>query len=312
MKMFFHIAFSLSLIVMLVALLSIPQETRAQRFSHPNFGGAGQAGRPSAAPSQNFSRPAPAMNRPAAAPANNRPSQPVFNRQPQTQPQENRSTINGGSYNTGNHDYNQHDNNQNATIARPPVNAHNNIPNIPVQPHENVAVQRNFNAHENVNVYHNHYQPSHSYVYHPYHPYYWGHNWHPLGYIAASLATDAYLMSIANQQYYYDEGVYYQPTSGGYSVVPAPVGAIVSFLPPGYETTMVGNDYYYYYGGVFYIDTGNGYQVVPAPYGAVVTQIPDGAVEQDINGQTYLLYNNTYFQPVSQNGVDAYEVVQVN
>jgi len=119
-------------------------------------------------------------------------------------------------------------------------------------------------------------------------------------------------LSIANQQYYYDEGVYYQPSSGGYSVVPAPVGALVSSLPPGYETTMVGNDDYFYYGGAFYIDTGNGYQVVQAPYGAVVTQIPDGAVQQDINGQTYLVYNNVYYQPVSQNGQDAYEVVQVN
>lgn len=94
--------------------------------------------------------------------------------------------------------------------------------------------------------------------------------------------------------------------------MPAPIGAVVSFLPPGYETTMVGNDYYYYYGGTFYINTGNGYQVVPAPIGAVVTQIPDGAVQQDIDGQTYLVYNNTYYQPVSQDGQDAYEVVQVN
>ncbi|MEJ0082544.1 MAG: DUF6515 family protein [Puia sp.] len=70
----------------------------------------------------------------------------------------------------------------------------------------------------------------------------------------------------------------------------APLGAMVSALPPGYETTMVGNDYYYYYGGAFYINTGNGYQVVQAPYGAVITQIPDGAIQQDINGQTYLVY----------------------
>ena len=94
--------------------------------------------------------------------------------------------------------------------------------------------------------------------------------------------------------------------------MPAPIGATVISLPPGYETTMVADDTYFYYGGTFYTDTGNGYQVVPAPFGAVVTQIPDGAVEQDINGQTYLVYNNTYYQPVSMNGTDAYEVVQVN
>jgi hypothetical protein len=295
-----------------VALMCFPQETRAQRFSHPNYGQSGGGSRPSAPPSSNYSRPAPAppayhpapaASRPAPPPTGNRAMQPVENHPPQqAQQMENRPTINGGSYNTGNHNFNQ-----NAT--QPPVNAYNHAGS---QPHENITVQRNVSVHENVNVYHNHYQPAHAYAYHPYHPYYWGHNWHPLGYFAVSLARDVFLFSIANQQYYYDQGVYYQPTTGGYAVVAAPVGASVSFLPPGYETTMVGNDYYYYYGGTFYIDTGNGYQVVQAPFGAVVTQIPDGAVQQDINGQTYLFYNNTYYQPVSLNGVDAYEVVQVN
>ena len=306
MKIFFRFTFSLGLTVLCIGLLSIPQEIRAQRFSHPNYGGGGQPGRPSSPPVTYH--PAPAVNRPAPAPTANRTSQPAPNRpQQEFQQTQNRPTITGGSYNAGNHDYNQHNYNQNTATYRPPVNAHENVP---VQ--RNVTVQHNVTIHDNVNVYHNHYQPVHAYAYHPFHPYYWGHNWHPLGYLAASLATSAYLLSIANQQYYYDEGVYYQPSSGGYSVVPAPVGALVSSLPPGYETTMVGNDDYFYYGGAFYIDTGNGYQVVQAPYGAVVTQIPDGAVQQDINGQTFLVYNNVYYQPVSQNGQDAYEVVQVN
>jgi hypothetical protein len=298
MKTSFRIAFSLGLIVLVVSLISIPQKTSAQRFNHPNYSGGGGGNRGSA-PSQNFSRPAPAPAAFHPAPPVNRPAPPMNRPAPpmnRPAPVETRPTINGGSYNTGNHEYHQ---------SNAPVRA-------PVNVHENVSVQRNVVVHENVNVYHNHYNPVHAYAYHPYHPYYWGHNWHPLGYFAASLARDAFLISLANQQYYYDEGVYYQPYSGGYSVVPAPFGAVVSFLPPGYETTMVGNDYYYYYGGTFYINTGNGYQVVPAPIGAVVTQIPDGAVQQDIDGQTYLVYNNTYYQPVSQDGQDAYEVVQVN
>jgi hypothetical protein len=294
MKMSFRIFFSAGMIVLMTGLLIIPQSGFAQRLGHPNYNGGG---RPSA-PSQNFNRPAPAVNRPA--PAVNRPPQQMPAR-PVEQPRqiETRPMINEGS--NINHDYTQHNYSRNTEAYRPPVNVQ-----------RNVTVQHNVTVRENVNVYHNHYQPVRAYSYHPYHPYYWGHNWHPLGYFAASLARDAFLLSIANQQYYYDEGVYYQPSAGGYSVVPAPMGATVSSLPPGYETTMVGNDYYYYYGGAFYIDTGNGYQVVQAPYGAVVTQIPDGAIQQDINGQTYLVYNNTYYQPVSQNGTDAYEVVQVN
>jgi hypothetical protein len=287
MKSSFHIFLSLVTAVFLVALLSVPTESSAQRFNHSNSGG----GRP-APPSHSFSRP-------AASPAVSHPP-PVTNR-PAPAPVESRPTISGGSYNTGNHNYNEHNYNQNTMPARPPVNVH-----------ENVTVQRNVTVHENVNVYHNHYQPPHAYIYHPYHPYYWGHNWHPVGYLAAVLTRDAILLSIANQQYYYDQGVYYQPSGSGYAVVSAPIGALVSFLPPGYETTTVGNDEYFYYGGTFYINTGNGYQVVAAPFGAVVTQIPDGAVEQNINGETYLLYNNTYYQPISQDGQDAYQVVQVN
>ncbi len=298
MKTTFHFFFSLVSVLLLVILLCAPQDTIAQRFSHPNFSSGG--GRP-AAPPQNFSRP-------AAPPAQAYHPAPVTSRPPQTMsrptppPVESRPSINGGSYNNGNHNnYVQHNFTQNTAPVRPPENVHNNPP-----------PQRNVVVHENVNVYHNHYQPAHAYVYHPYHPYYWGHNWHPLGYFAATLSAEAFMFSLANQQYYYDDGVYYEPSSNGYMAVPAPVGATVSSLPPGYETTQVDGVYYYYYGGVFYIDTGNAYQVVQAPFGAVVTQIPDGATQQDINGQSYLFYNNTYYQPVSQDGQDAYEVVQVN
>ena len=83
-------------------------------------------------------------------------------------------------------------------------------------------------------------------------------------------------------------------------------------LPEGYETTMVGNDEYYYYGGVFYVLTDQGYQVVAAPIGAIVTELPVGAVDQQINGEDLFVYNNVYYQPISQDGQDAYEVVQVN
>ena len=150
------------------------------------------------------------------------------------------------------------------------------------------------------------------YAYHPYHPYGWGPYWHPFGYFAGALAADAFLFSIANQQYYYDNGVYYEPSGSGYVVVPPPIGAVVSYLPAGYITVQVGDDIYYYYGGAFYISQGGSFRVVPAPVGAIVTEIPEGATDQVINGVDYLLFNNTYYQPISQNGQDAYEVVQVN
>ncbi len=93
MKTFFRIALSSSLVVLVVCLTGIPQETFAQRFNHPNFN-AGGGGSRGAAPAQNFSHPAPAPAAFHAAPAVNRPAPP---------PPAYHPTINGGSYNMGNH-----------------------------------------------------------------------------------------------------------------------------------------------------------------------------------------------------------------
>ncbi len=267
-----------SAVVAALALAGSPEQSMAQRFNH---GG--------------FSRPAPAprVAAPVARPeVRQAPARQPEVRQPEVrQPevhQEARPTINGGSANNGNHDFN-----------RP----------APVV-HENVNVHTTVNVRDHVNVYHTGgYRGIHPYYYHPYRPYYWGPHWHPLGFFLTALAADAIFFNLNNQRYYYDDGCYYLPSNGGYSVVPAPIGAVISSLPDGYETTMVGNDTYYYFGGVFYVDTGNGYQVVAAPPGAVITQLPTGAVDQQVNGQDLLVYNNVYYSPISQDGQDAYEVV---
>lgn len=179
-------------------------------------------------------------------------------------------TINGGVRNFGNHDFN-----------RPAPVIYNNV-----------NVRNTVNIHD-----------------HPYHPHYWGPRWHPVGFFQPALTAGASWFDLNNQRYYYDDGCYYLPGNGGYSVVPPPTGAVVGSLPDGYETPMVGNDTYYYFGGAFYVAIDQGYQVVDAPPGAVVTQLPAGAVDQLINGQDLLMYNNVYYLPVSQDGQDAYEVI---
>jgi len=168
------------------------------------------------------------------------------------------------------------------------------------------------NIHGSENVFHHGGEGLRPYAYHPYHPYYWGPRWHPFGFFLGALTADAIMLSIDGSAYYYDDGVYYSPYNGGYQAVAPPIGAVVSYLPSGFETIPMGDDTYYYYGGVFYVSQGGSYRVVPAPVDAIVTQIPEGATEQNINGQSYLLYNNTYYIPVSSNGQDAYQVVQVN
>ena len=95
MKTSFRIALFPGLIVLVVSLISIPQETCAQRFNHPNFSAGG--GNRGSAPAQNFSRPAPAPAAFHPAPPVNRSAPPVIN----PAPVEYRPTINGGSYNVG-------------------------------------------------------------------------------------------------------------------------------------------------------------------------------------------------------------------
>jgi hypothetical protein len=256
-----------------MALLSSP--AIAQRFAHGGGGGGGFHPAPAPAPAYHPAPPPPPRPAPAYHPA---PAPP----RPVPAP----GAINGGARNYGVHDFHAA-----GTVVDNRYNAHANV-------------------HENVNIYHVNpritYRP---YVYHPYHPYRWGPSWHPLGFFAASLAADAFYFSLANQAYYYDDGVYYEPYNGGFNVVPAPVGAMVATIPPGSETVQVGDQTYIYYGGTFYVQTDEGYQVVAAPDGAVVSEIPDGATSQNIDGQNYLLYNGTYFLPISSDGQDAYQVV---
>lgn len=204
-----------------------------------------------------------------------------------------RGTINGGALNPGNHDFN----NRPAPVVRQ---------NNPIRVNSNVQIR------DNVNVYHRRGEGwgYRSYDYHPYHPYYWGPSWHPLGYFLGALAVGALAFTWAGQNYYYNEGVYYQPYNNGYRVTTAPIGAVVNSLPDGYETVNLNDQYYYYYGGIFYAEVQGGFQVIQAPYGAIVSKIPEGAMEQNLNGQNVLVYNNTYFLPISQDGQDAYQVVQ--
>lgn len=298
----FKIKFSVIIYLLIIVGVSMPQVSSAQRFSHPTMAGGGGSIRQSAPQS----RPAasPAFNRPASQPPRqfapepqSRPAaSPAINR-PAAQPPS--RSINGGSRNY----------NRPTTVAPCPVAPR---PVAPVIENAKAKVRRSTTVHENVNVYHSSNIQYHPYSYHPYHPSDWGPSWHPIGFIAATLARDAFIFSLANREYYYDEGVYYEPISGGYTVVSAPIGAVVGSLPDGYETIQLGDDYYYYYGGTFYIGLDQGYQVVVAPIGAIVTDIPDGATQQNINGEIYLFYNNTYYEPVSYNGEDAYQVVQIN
>jgi len=152
----------------------------------------------------------------------------------------------------------------------------------------------------------------HPYHYHPYRPFFWGPVWHPWGFFITTLAATAIIVSVENQQYHYDQGVYYTQSNGGYTVVQAPVGATITTLPSN-TTTVVVNETTnnYYYGGTYYEKSSGGYTVVPPTAGTIVENLPEGGEEVKIGDVTYVKYGETYYQPFEQNGKNMYEVVQV-
>ena len=156
------------------------------------------------------------------------------------------------------------------------------------------------------------YYSFHPYYYHPYHPFYWGPVYHPWGFFVAALATTAIIVTVANQQYHYDQGVYYAPSNGGYTVVQAPVGAVVTTIPSNAQVVQVNQTTNnYYYGGTFYEKSDKGYTVVPPTAGTVVESLPEGGKETKIGDVTYTKVGETYYQPVQIDGKDKYEVVDV-
>lgn len=130
----------------------------------------------------------------------------------------------------------------------------------------------------------------------------------------APVSTRAFVPVLADGEYYYDQGVFYLKEKGGYTVVAAPVGALIKTLPSGYETVVVDETSgvkNYYWGGTFYEKVSNGYKVVPPTSGTVVEHISDGGEEVKLGDITYVKLGETYYQPVQLNGKNAYEVVDV-
>jgi len=126
------------------------------------------------------------------------------------------------------------------------------------------------------------------------------------------MATTAIIISIESQQYHYDQGVYYVSSSGGYTVVQAPVGATVETIPKEAEVVEVNETTNnYYYGGAYYEKSDLGYTVVPATAGTIVPHLPEGGEEVKVGDQTYVQFGETYYQPIQLDGEDMYEIVEV-
>lgn len=275
-------------------------------------------------------------------------SQPSLNKQKGTQPSSNSRVTNSGNSNqinagnknvegnkvsnSGNKTNNIGSGNKNTNIGSGNNSNNTNIStgnkvNIDNSKNTNVNINVNNSTHINNGYPRNSYKPyvrppyyyggvnyycHFGYSYHPYKPFYWGPVWHPWGFFITAMAATAIIISVENQQYHYDQGVYYVASNGGYTVVQAPVGATITTLPPNTQTVVVNETVNnYYYGGTYYEKSDKGYTVVPPTAGTVVEHLPEGAKEEKVGNQVYMKLGDVYYQPIKKDGKDMYEVVQV-
>jgi len=93
-----------------------------------------------------------------------------------------------------------------------------------------------------------------------------GGGWHGgPGWHGGSTALGIVALSIAGAEFLYSAGMFYRSTPNGYMIVPAPMGAVVPALPPGYTVVYMGSMPYYYYGNAYYAAAPNGYVVTAPP-----------------------------------------------
>jgi len=96
----------------------------------------------------------------------------------------------------------------------------------------------------------------------------------PAGREVRSLNRDFLRLYIGGMEYFFWEGMYYRRFADRYVVVQAPIGAVVTAIPPQAQMVIVDGVPYYTVNGVTYISTTYGYQVVPPPKLVVIRTEP--------------------------------------
>jgi hypothetical protein len=102
--------------------------------------------------------------------------------------------------------------------------------------------------------------------------------------------------------YYYQGGVWYQPSGGRFYVVGPPIGIVVPILPPFYTTVWFGGSPYYYANDTYYVWSADqqGYVVSDPP------QDPDAATTQAPGNDDLFVYPKNG-QSDQQQATDRYE-----
>lgn len=120
-----------------------------------------------------------------------------------------------------------------------------------------------------------------------------------MGASMAALPSQYTTVMVADQPYYYANGAYLTQQSGqtGYTLVPPPPGAVVTYLPSNCTPLYAGQEIYDDCGGAFYKRVPGGYQVTRPPVGLEVAHLPAGAVAHPVGTLQYFEYGGVWYQP---------------
>ncbi|MBN1493649.1 MAG: hypothetical protein JW938_05820 [Candidatus Omnitrophica bacterium] len=107
------------------------------------------------------------------------------------------------------------------------------------------------------------------------------------------------IVIVSGLKYYYHRGIFFRPGSSGFVSVRAPLGAVVSDLPPSCLTVCVNGSTYYTYDNVYYSKKSRGFMVVSQP----VVTTPGRYEYKDYghNGDTVVIHipnTNGSYMPV--------------
>jgi len=127
---------------------------------------------------------------------------------------------------------------------------------------------------------------------------------------AEAPASGSTVIELGGNRYFYDQGIFWLQQGTQYTVVTAPVGAIVDKLPVGVTrvTSQQGAGWYLF--GTFFGQRGSAFEVIKPPAGTQVFYLPDGYSQEKANGVDVYRFGDTLFRPVIIQGILAFQVVE--
>jgi len=104
--------------------------------------------------------------------------------------------------------------------------------------------------------------------------YHHSHYYPAIGYSVAALPPGYITLNFSNRRFFFQGGVWFAPSAGGFAVVRPPVGILVPLLPPGSTTVWISGAPYYYANNIYYTAAPGGYIVAAPPAETTYTEAP--------------------------------------